>query len=257
MELVKAVCGVVLVLGLWRGCPDLLGAQVTVFAAASLTESLREIASEYSRNAPDRIVFSFGGSSMLARQIEEGAPADIFFSADDAQMDRLQTKGSIDSSTRTNLLRNSLVIITASVDGAPVHRPEDLVSPSVHRVALGDPRAVPIGVYAREFLARKGLWAAVSPKVVSTESVRAALAAVESGNADASIVYKTDVLISNRVKTAYAVPDADSPAIHYPAAVVKSAKNESAARAFLQYLASPDADKVFARHGFIAMHAVP
>jgi molybdate transport system substrate-binding protein len=106
-------------------------------------------------------------------------------------------------------------------------------------------------------LERKGLWAAVSPKVVSTESVRAALAAVESGNAEASIVYRTDALISNRVKTAYVVPEGDSPAIHYPAAVVKNAKNESAARVFLDYLASPDARKIFARHGFITVHPVP
>ena len=257
MELVKAVCGVFLVLGLWRGCPELMGAQVTIFAAASLTESLREIASAYSRTAPERIVFSFGGSSTLARQIEEGAPADIFFSADEVQMGRLQAKGLIEAATRTNLLSNSLVIITATVDGASVHRPEDLASASVHRVALGDPKAVPIGVYAREFLERKGLWAAVSPKVVSTESVRAALAAVESGNADASIVYKTDALISNQVKTAYVVPEGDGSAIHYPAAVVKRAKSESAARAFLQYLASPDARKIFARHGFITVPPVP
>ncbi len=257
MELVKAVCGFVLVLGLWRGCPELMGAQVIVFAAASLTESLREIASEYSRTVPDRIVFSFCGSSKLAPQIEEDAPADIFFSADEAQMDRLQARGLLEAATRTNLLSNSLVIITSTVDGAPVHRPEDLASPSVHRVALGDPKAVPIGVYAREFLERKGLWAAVSPKVVSTESVRAALVAVESGNAEASIVYKTDALISNRVKTAYIVPEGDGPAIHYPAAVVKSAKNESAARALLEYLASPDARKIFARHGFITVHPVP
>jgi molybdate transport system substrate-binding protein len=234
-----------------------MGGQVTVFAAASVTESLREIASSYSRTAPDRIVFSFGGSSTLARQIEEGAPADMFFSADEAQMNALQAKGLIAAETRTNLLSNSLVIITAAVDGAPVHRPEDLASPAIHRVALGDPKAVPIGVYARTFLERKGLWAAVSPKVVSTESVRAALAAVESGNAEASIVYKTDALISNRVKTAYVVPEGDSPAIHYPAAVVKNAKNELAARAFLQYLASPDSRKIFARHGFITVHPVP
>jgi molybdate transport system substrate-binding protein len=255
MELVKAVCRFVLVLGLWRGCPELLGAQITVFAAASLTESLRDIASGYSRTGPDRIVFSFGGSSTLARQIEEGAPADVFFSADEAQMDRLQAKGLVE--TRTNLLSNSLVIITAAVDGAPVHRPEDLASSTVHRVALGDPKAVPIGVYARRFLERKGLWEAVSPKVVATESVRAALAAVESGNADASIVYKTDALISSRVKTAYVVPAGEGPAIHYPAAVVKNAENEAAAQAFLRHLASPDALKIFASHGFITVHPVP
>lgn len=257
MGLVKAACGVFVVLGLWRGCPELSGAQVTVFAAASLTESLREIAQDYSRTVPDRIVFSFGGSSTLARQIEEGAPADIFFSADDSEMNRLQAKGLIETATRTNLLNNSLVIIVATINGAPVHQPEDLASPGIHRVALGDPKAVPIGVYARQFLERKGLWAAVSPKVVATESVRAALAAVESGNAEASIVYKTDALISNRVRTAYAVTQQEGPTIQYPAAVVKSAKNQPATRAFLQYLTSPDARKIFARHGFISVRDAP
>src|SRR6516225_11004191 len=147
-------CLWVLFLCVFLGTLSSRGAEITVFAAASLVESLREIGTNYEHLTGKTVVFNFAGSSTLARQIEEGAPADIFFSADEAQMDRLQAKGLIEVGTRTNLLSNSLVIITAAVEGAPVSRPEDLASPAVHRLALGDPKAVPIGVYARIFLER-------------------------------------------------------------------------------------------------------
>jgi molybdate transport system substrate-binding protein len=232
-------------------------ATVTVFAAASLTDSLAKIASQYERETDDKIVFNFAGSSLLARQIEEGAPADIFFSADEAQMDRLQNKGLILPASRQSRLSNRLVIIVAADSSLLISTPRDLARPSVSRVALADPQAVPAGVYAREFLRKENLWAAIEPKVVPTANVRGALAAVESGDVEAAIVYKTDAAISKKVKIAFEVPRADGPKISYPMAVLKDAPEPSAAKRFLQYLNSPAAGKVFAQFGFIVLDAAP
>src|SRR5262249_4114012 len=158
-----------------------------VFAAASLTESLQEIAAAYERTSGVKVVFNFGASSTLARQIEEGAPADIFFSADDARMNGLEAKRLIVKQTGRDGLCNTVVIVVPVDGGVTVRSPADLARPEVRRVALGNPQAVPIGVYARAYLEGLGLWQAVSKKIVPTENVRAALAAVKSGDADASI----------------------------------------------------------------------
>jgi molybdate transport system substrate-binding protein len=126
-----------------------------------------------------------------------------------------------------------------------------LLKPTIKRVALADPRAVPVGVYAREYFQKLGLWSALQPKLVVSENVRAALAAVESGDADAGIVYKTDALTSKKVKIACLVPPAEGPKISYPIALVKGATDLEAARKFLAYMESNDAAKVFRRYGFI------
>jgi molybdate transport system substrate-binding protein len=225
--------------------------EVTVFAAASLADSLKEIAAAYERQSGDKIVFNFGASSTLARQIEEGAPADLFFSADEAKMDELEKKGLILKETRKSRLSNSLVIVVAAEMGAVIESPKDLATDKVKRLALAEPKSVPAGIYAKEYLQKQNLWSAVERKVIPTENVRAALAAVEAGNLEAGIVYKTDAAISKKVKVAYAVPDKDSPGISYPMAVVKEAKQAEAAKKFLQYLGSRDAAKVFERFGFI------
>lgn len=230
---------------------------VTVFAAASLTESLGKIAAQYERETNDKIVFNFGGSSLLARQIEEGAPADIFFSADEAQMDRLQNKGLILAATRLSRLSNLLVIIVAADSSLSIASARDLAKPSVRRIALADSQAVPAGVYAREYLRKENLWVAVESKVVPTANVRGALAAVESGDVEAAIVYKTDAAISKKVKIACEVRQADGPKISYPMAVLKDAPEAVAAKKFLQYLNSPTAGKVFTEFGFIVRDARP
>ena len=230
----------------------LVAAQVTVFAAASLTESLQEIAAAYEKQSGDKIVFNFAASGTLARQIEEGAPADIFFSADEAKADALEKKGLLVKETRKSLLGNSLVIVTPP-DSAAIQSPADLTNAAVKRVALGDPRIVPAGTYAKAYLEKSGLWAGVEPKVVPCENVRAVLAAVESGNVDAGVVYKTDAAISKKVKVAFEVPAADGPKISYPAALVANAPHPDAAKKFLGCLTGSEADAVFARHGFIVL----
>jgi len=253
MRIDEIICRAVLLLSVWAGSRQLCAAQINVFAAASLTEGLRAIAADYQKQGGEKIVFNFGASSTLARQIEEGAPADIFFSADEAQMNRLEGRGLIVAETRRNLLSNSLVIIVAAKDGAIVPSPQALAGPEIKHIALGDPRVVPIGVYAREYLQKVGLWGAVAPKVVPTENVRGALAAVEAGNADAAIVYRTDALASGKVVVAYAVPLDQGPEIRYPVALVRGAHEPEASKKFLDCLASESAAKIFEQRGFVVV----
>ena len=233
------------------GASGLHAAEIRVFAAASLSDSLKEVAQTYEPASGDKLVLNLAASSLLARQIKEGAPADLFFSADEAKMNDLAQAGLIVADSRRTLLGNSLVIVIAADSKVFVASPADLAKPAVGRLALAEPQTVPAGIYAKEFLQRANLWDKVADKVVPTENVRACLAAVESGNVDAGIVYKTDALISKKVKVAYQVPGADGPKISYPLAIVKDAPQAKAARRFAAYLASPEAMAVFAKHGFL------
>lgn len=225
--------------------------EITVFAAASLTDSLKQIAAAYERTSSDKIVFNFGASSTLARQIEAGAPADIFFSADEARMDALAKQGLIDPATRKDRLGNSLVVVIPNDSVLQIKSASDLTNADVKQIAFADPRAVPAGVYAKAWLGKLHLWPAVEPKVIPTENVRAALAAVASGNVDAGVVYKTDATISKRVKIACEVPRVDGPDIRYPMALVKGSPRPAVAKEFLDYLSSEEAGHVFARYGFL------
>ena len=226
-------------------------ADVTVFAAASLTDAFKEIARTYEPASGDKLVFNFGASSLLARQIKEGAPADLFFSADEAKMDELSKAGLIETGTRISLLSNTLVIVVAKEGGATVGVPADLAKTAIVRIALAEPQTVPAGIYAKEYLQKISLCKKIVDKIVPTENVRACLAAVESGNVDAGIVYKTDALISKKVKIAYEISVADGPKISYPLAVLKESKHAEAARRFATHLASTEARAVFAKYGFL------
>ena len=225
------------------------GAEVNVYAAASLTDVMKEIASAYEKESGDKILFNFGASSLLARQIIEGAPADMFLSADEAKMDELEQAGLIATDTRRDLLSNLLVIVVP-YSKLVIASPEELVTKS-QKIAVADPRAVPAGIYTKEYLTRLGLWQKLEPKIVPTENVRAALAAVESGNVDAGFVYKTDANISSKVRIAFTVAVEEGPPIRYPVALIKEAKEKSAAAKFLAYLQSASARKTFERYGFI------
>jgi len=236
---------------LWLAPFPLCAADINVFAAASLMESLKEIATAYDKQSGDKIVFNLGASSFLARQIEEGAPADIFFSADEAKMDALDRKGLIAKGTRRSRLSNTLVIVVAADRAPTLRRAQDLTNATVRRLALADPKTVPAGIYAKEYLEKLKLWAALEKKVIPTDNVRAALAAVESGNVEAGIVYKTDAGLSKKVMVAYEVPVKDGPAISYPVALVQESKQPEAARKFLNHLNSAEAARVFEKFGFI------
>jgi molybdate transport system substrate-binding protein len=236
---------------LWLAVGGLRAGEVTIFAAASLADALEELARRYEPSSGDRVRMSFGGSNVLARQIREGAPADLFVSADEAKMDELAASALIEPGSRRVLLSNALVVVVSVEGGADIAHPRDLVRPAVRRLALAEPTTVPAGIYARQYLESLGLWEALRRKVVPTESVRAALAAVEAGNAQAGIVYATDARVSRRVRVAFAVPVGEGPRIVYPGAVVRGARNREAAQRLLAYLASPEAAAVFARYGFL------
>jgi molybdate transport system substrate-binding protein len=242
--------GAILILAAALALPTTNGAEINVYAAASLTDVLKDVAANYEKQSSDKIMFNFGASSLLARQITERAPADIFFSADEAKMDELQKAGLIVTETRRDLLSNSLVIIVPDDSNLAVASPDELVT-KTRKIAIADPRAVPAGIYTKEYLSGIGLWEKLESKIVPTENVRAALAAVESGDVDAGFVYKTDANISKKVKIAFNVPIEKGPAIRYPAAIVKGEKSNGAAEDFLHYLESENARKLFEQYGFI------
>lgn len=230
---------------------QLRAAEVTVFAAASLTDALKEMATKYEKQSGDKLVFNLGASSTLARQIEAGAPADIFFSADEAKMDALEKKGLINTATRKSRLGNTLVVVVPSDSALKIDSAHALTNAAVQKIALADPKAVPAGIYTKQWLEKFQLWPTIEPKVVPLENVRSALAAVESGNVEASVVYKTDAGISKKVKVAYEVPAKDAPDISYPLALVKESKQSETAKKFLNYLDSKDAGDIFKKFGFI------
>jgi molybdate transport system substrate-binding protein len=225
-------------------------AEITVFAAASLSDALKELADRHERATGDVVRLNLAASSLLARQIKEGAPADLFFSADEAKMNDLAKAGLVDSLTRRSLLGNRLVVVVPADSPLVLKSASDLAGPAVRHLALAETKTVPAGIYAKEYLQKQKVWDALFPRVVSTENVRAALAAVESGNAEAGIVYKTDALISHKVKVAYEVTGADAPHISYPVAVVKGAKNPAGAMQFLARLSSIEGRAVFVKYGF-------
>lgn len=227
--------------------------ELLVFAAASLTEALEEVGASWKSSTGEATSFSFAGSSTLAHQIEAGAPADLFVSADEAKIDDLVAKGLLDPGTRRELLSNRLVVVVAAERGAAVSTLADLVRPDVESIALAEPATVPAGIYARAALERAGLWEQVQTRVIPTENVRAALAAVEAGNATAAIVYATDARIARRVRVAFEIAAELTPKIVYVAAVPRAAPHAAAARRLLDFLASGVAAEIFARHGFLPL----
>jgi len=246
------VAGLV-VLGLPR-LGDAAPPTVTVFAAASLADVLMAIGARSGRTGPP-IRFSFAASSTLARQIEQGATADIFISADEAWMDHLARRGRIVAETRRDLARNRLVVVKP---GSPENSepPESVAAlrdallsgGPPERVATGDPAHVPAGRYAEAALRRLGLWTEIESRLVRADNVRSALAFVERGEVAAGIVYATDALLSRKVRVAARFPEASHPPIRYPAAVVVGAVPE--ARAVLAEFFTAEARRLFESAGF-------
>ncbi|HEX3580344.1 MAG TPA: molybdate ABC transporter substrate-binding protein [Thermoanaerobaculia bacterium] len=228
-----------------------------VSAAASLTDVLQEMAPIYEKQTGDKLLFNLGASSILARQVQEGAPTDVFISADEAKMDQLQRQHLIVNASRRSILSNTLVIVAPIDSHLKIASPADLAGRSVKTIALAEPGAVPAGIYAKEYLRKLGLWPKVVGKVIPMENVRSALAAVESGNADAGIVYSTDALISKGVRVAYEVPVSEGPNISYPAAVIADSKDKAAAQRFLDFLQSPRAAELFRKYRFIVSAPSP
>jgi molybdate transport system substrate-binding protein len=223
-----------------------------VSAAVSLTEVLSDVAKRWEAAGNPHVELNFAASNVLARQVMEGAPVDVFISADDAQMTRVISSGNADATDRVTLFTNQLVIVVPTGHVLPGTPPESLADNAVKRVAIGDPQGVPAGVYAKTWLERIGLWRRVEPKIVPSASVRAALVAVEAANADAGIVYRTDAKGDGKVSIAYEVPFADAPAIVYPGAVLKHAPHPDTSRKFIAFLQSAASRQAFAAGGFLA-----
>ena len=240
---------IVLVLALGTSASAQRRDEVLVSAASSLTNVLQQIARVYEAQTGARIALNFGASNTLARQIAAGAPVDLFISADEAQMNVVRDETI--AQTRVDLLSNQLAIAVPTDRPRVVRSARDLANPSFKRIALGDPAAVPAGVYARRYLEHTGIWPLIAPKVIPSATVRLALAAVETGAADAAIVYRTDVAAARRATLAFVVPLAEGPRILYPAAVVRSAPHAEAAKRFLTFLRSPAAADIFSRAGFL------
>jgi molybdate transport system substrate-binding protein len=233
------------------GAAGARGEEITVYAAASLTDVLQEAAEPFESAGSHRVVFNFGGSNDLARQIKAGAPADIFFSADAAQMDEVARAGRVRPGDRMDVLSNTLVVVVPAASTARISSAADLKGLS--RIALANPEAVPAGIYAKTWLLFEdvGIWDAVKDRVVPTLDVRAALAAVEGEHADAAIVYRTDAARSQRVRVALEVPRDKAPKIVYPLALLTGAK--PAAALFRDYLVSDAARAPYEKHGFTSL----
>jgi molybdate transport system substrate-binding protein len=232
-------------------------ASITVSAAISLKDALDELGpifqlQQHRKNGGNgtAVTYNYGGSGTLARQIEQGAPVDVFFSAAEKQMDELATQSLIDADSRRDLVGNALVLIAPAQAAMNLHSFQDLTGPAVKNIALGETSTVPAGMYAQQTLEHLGLFAALQKKVVYAKDVRAVLTYVETGNADAGLVYQTDANTSKKIRViAIAPPDSHDP-ILYPVAVLRDSKNKPAARAFVEFLQGADARAVFQKYGF-------
>ncbi|MEP6678935.1 MAG: molybdate ABC transporter substrate-binding protein [Betaproteobacteria bacterium] len=229
-----------------------LGANVTVFAAASLKGAFDDQARAYESLTGDRVVVSYAGSNSLARQIDSGAPADVFLCADLEWMNHLDARGLLAAGTRVNLLRNTLVLVApaASATTLKIAPRFDLRGAlQGERLAMANPDSVPAGRYGKSALETLGVWRDVSASVARAENVRAALALVSRGEVAFGIVYATDALADKGVRIVDAFPPGTHPPIVYPAAIV-AASRSPAARPLLDYLRSPGARAIWQRHGF-------
>jgi len=227
---------------------------LTVAAAVSLTDALGAVERAYAAAGGGPLRFTFAASNVLARQIVNGAPIDLFISADSAQMNVVGEARAIDVGTRVDLLGNRLAVVTPRGSARSMADARSLAQPTIRRIAIGDPAGVPAGAYAREYLQREGLWDRLQSRLIPVASVRGALTAAANGSVDAAIVYETDVASSN-VELAFVVTGAKAPKIVYPAAVVTASKQRAAAERLLAFLRGPEASAIFARFKFVPLSA--
>lgn len=226
-----------------------------IFAAASLTDSLQQVADAYTKASGVPVKLSFAASSALAKQIESGAQVDVFLSADEEWMDYLDRKELIDRSTRRDLLGNRLVLVAPREStgqlklgpGAPLIG----MLGRTGRIAVGDPDSVPAGRYAKAALTSLGLWSVAEPRLVRADNVRVALLYVARGEAPLGIVYETDAIAEPRVRIVDRFPESSHRPIRYPVAVVANAR--PAAKSFLAFLSGPEAQSIFANTGFTVL----
>jgi molybdate transport system substrate-binding protein len=256
----KKILGLWLVLGtclvgVQAAAADEDRSSITVFAAASLTNVLQELGDAFAKDSSIPVRFSFAASSALARQIENGSRADVFFSADIEWMDYLQVRNLIQPATRHDVLGNQLVLIAPADSKITLKiEPHFALAATLGkgRLATGDPDSVPVGRYAHQALANLGVWDAVSARLVRADTVRSALAFVDRGEAALGIVYATDALIDKKVRVVDAFPVGSHMPIIYPAALTMGAKSDAAG--FLAYIRGPAGDVAFRHYDFTPLH---
>ena len=229
--------------------------ELHVSAAASLTNVMNELAEAYNKDNPNvKIIFNFGSSGALQQAIENGGQADLFYSAAQKQMNALEEKGELVEGTRKDLLRNEVVLIVPADSTKDIASYDDVATAKVEKIALGEPKGVPVGQYSEEIFTALGILDAVKVKAVYGSDVRQVLAWTESGEVDCGVVYATDAAISDKVKVICAAPESTHKPVIYPAAVIKSSKNLDAAKKFLDFTSSDAAKKIFAKYGFKSLN---
>lgn len=224
--------------------------EINVSAAASLTDAAATLAEAFAKQHPEiKLVYNFGSSGKLQQQIEEGAPADLFLSAGQKQMNALAEKDLIDSGSRVDLLKNEVVLIVPADSALALGAFEDVVKDDVKMIAVGE-ASVPVGQYTEDVFTHLGIWDQVQAKANFGQDVRNVLAWVEEGQADCGVVYATDAAITDKVKVVAAAPEGSHKPVVYPAAVIQSAEHPQEAQVFLDFLKTPEAAAIFEQYGF-------
>jgi molybdate transport system substrate-binding protein len=229
--------------------------EITVSAAISLKNAFEDIAAVFQeRNPGAKVLFNFGASGDLARQIEAGAPVDVFASAAQRDMDDIDGKGLVASNSRKNFAGNAVVLIKPANSGIRINSMEDLERKEVGKIAIGNPKTVPAGRYAEEVLRHFNLQEAVKKKLIFAENVRQVLDYVARGEVDAGLVYSTDAMVrAKEVVVVMKLPEGSHQPVVYPVGVIKGTKEESLSRAFVDFIVSAEGQKILNRYGFISV----
>jgi molybdate transport system substrate-binding protein len=226
--------------------------EMTFSVAISMKEAVETLGKQFMQSRPGvTLRYNFGSSGELQKQIEAGAPVDVFISAAQRQMDELEQKGLITTASRRVFARNVLTVIKPAGSALDISKPADLASPKVQRIAIGNPKTVPVGQYTEESLKALGLWDQLQPKLVLAENVRQSLDYVARGEVEAGFVYTTDAAVRpGRVVEAFRPAEDTYRPVTYPAAVIKASKQPALAQAFIDLLVSRDGQGVLSRLGF-------
>ena len=232
---------------LFIGCSS---EELVIFGAMSLTDALTEVSQRFGAVRNVKVYCNFAGSSTLQRQIEKGAPADVFISASPKQIDALQGEGLLYEDSRRVILSNRLVLVAPVSSSLSMTDAGMLAQDEIRRIAIGEPNSVPAGIYGREALTHLGVWSVIQPKLIPSADVRSTLAYVESGEVDVGIVYQTDAGLSKKVRIIYQFPDSSHSPIVYPAAVLRNTGYQPLAQAFLDYLQTAEVAAIFEKYGF-------
>lgn len=224
--------------------------EIYVLAAASLTDVLTELANNYKQETSTEIIFSFASSGALQAQIEASAPADIFFSAAQKQMNALEEKGLIDSETRKDLLENKVVLITPKNSNLNIKSFTYITNSNVRKLGLGEPKSVPVGQYSEEILSNLSILDIAKEKAVYGSDVRNVLDWVETAEVDCGIVYATDAKIAKNINIIAEAPEGTHKKVIYPIAIIKSSQNKEEAKKFIEYISTDKSKEIFKNYGF-------